>query len=333
MTRKPRLLIGSTSEALSIAGALQSLLAPDIESQLWSQDFFDLGDTTIETLEHKIRAFDGAVILATADDRVIVRGEEHPAVRDNLLFEFGLFTGVLGRRRSLLVVERLGETKLPTDLLGLTCIGFQKSNPIEVTLGPVASRLRSTAVRWASEAIDPDFHERINRLLRIALGRIQAITGVTSDLGIHVYAVDERESPPVLARVGRARSSPKAPRRRDFASGEGITGRCWETASSVHVDFRQEPYASATSEDWERLGIEVRGGMSYDLLDESRKRYSLVAAHPIISQIPAGFGFLGCVAMNLGANSSADPQVLRTPEVERVMDDCVEMIAVLLEIA
>src|SRR6185295_3207747 len=42
--------------------------------------------------------------------------------RDNVVFEAGLFGGVLGMQRTFILHAR--ESKLPTDLLGLTCIRY-----------------------------------------------------------------------------------------------------------------------------------------------------------------------------------------------------------------
>lgn len=51
------------------------------------------------------------------------RGETAPAPRDNIILEFGLFAGVLGRTRtSLLATDAL---RLPTDVLGVTRLSYQ----------------------------------------------------------------------------------------------------------------------------------------------------------------------------------------------------------------
>ncbi len=69
--RRPRVFIASTSEALKLARALAALLRPHIDVQVWADGFFSAGDITLEALEVKTAGFDGAIVLATADDRVI----------------------------------------------------------------------------------------------------------------------------------------------------------------------------------------------------------------------------------------------------------------------
>src|SRR6187401_1878594 len=55
-------------------------------------------------------------------------GQSSP--RDNVVFEAGLFGGVLGMRRTFILHAK--GAKLPTDLLGLTCVRYDgASTPAE----------------------------------------------------------------------------------------------------------------------------------------------------------------------------------------------------------
>src|SRR4051812_7967473 len=110
VARKPRLLIGSSREGLEYAEELQRLLEPNVESLLWNQGLFIPGQYALESLQLRARKFDGAAIVASADDKVVSRGKEQSAPRDNILFEFGMFMAVFGRRRALLIVEGIDET-------------------------------------------------------------------------------------------------------------------------------------------------------------------------------------------------------------------------------
>ncbi len=49
-------------------------------------------------------------------------GAGQASPRDNVVFEAGLFGGVLGMRRTFIL--HANDTKLPTDLLGLTCVRY-----------------------------------------------------------------------------------------------------------------------------------------------------------------------------------------------------------------
>jgi hypothetical protein len=82
-----------------------------------------------------------------ADDITELRKEVVSTVRDNVVFELGLFIGRLGVERCFLVCPRgAGGLHLPTDLLGLTPVEYdpvRRDGNLEACLGPASSRMRS----------------------------------------------------------------------------------------------------------------------------------------------------------------------------------------------
>lgn len=324
---RPKVLIGSTTEGLRHAQALRKLLEPEIQAQLWNeQGLFLPGEFTLESLETHPREFDGAVVVATADDRVISRGMETAAPRDNLLLEFGIFLMVFGRKRALLVVEDPGTLKLPSDVFGLGIVPFKNTEPPRRGLTSAATKIKSAARRWRLHPFEDDMVNRCERILQIAVSEIQERTGITSELGLHVFLVDARTTPNRLVRIARRRSSPKAPRNwPPFEMGVGLVGTCWERESSVFVDLTERPYCDATEATWRKLARAERFGMDYEMLVTSRERYKCVGAVPISA---LDSGFVGCVSFNLGVNARYEPAQLRGASVERVLDICVECVAV-----
>lgn len=65
---------------------------------------------------------DGSIFIYTSDDTIWYRGKSAGKPRDNVIFEHGLFSGKLGRTKSIII--KCGNVKLPTDLLGVTYIDF-----------------------------------------------------------------------------------------------------------------------------------------------------------------------------------------------------------------
>jgi tetratricopeptide (TPR) repeat protein len=118
--KKPRLFIGSSTEGLSIAYAIQENLSYSAEITVWDQGVFNLSDTTIESLMSVIESTDFGVFVFTPDDITTIRGKKNITVRDNVLFELGLFIGKIGRKRSFIIMPDNSELHLPTDLLGIT---------------------------------------------------------------------------------------------------------------------------------------------------------------------------------------------------------------------
>jgi predicted nucleotide-binding protein len=141
---RPRLFIGSSSEGLPIAEALQANMDGAAEITVWNQDLFQPSKTVIETLVDSQSAFDFAVIVLTADDLISKRGVTSPAPRDNLIFELGLFTGSLGRARTFLMRNRDRPIELPSDLDGVTSIeyGERSDGNLIAATGSCSLRIR-----------------------------------------------------------------------------------------------------------------------------------------------------------------------------------------------
>ena len=121
---KPHVFIGSSAESLTVAQQIKDLFAPEIDCQIWSENFFAPSSTTIDELLQKAALFDGGLILLTKDDRSLIRGRFYRTARDNAIFEAGLFFGRLGRRRTFLMSEK--GIRLPSDLAGFTTVSFKR---------------------------------------------------------------------------------------------------------------------------------------------------------------------------------------------------------------
>ena len=116
---KPRVLIGSSPEGLKIAEALFSCLSRDTQPTLWTHQLFLPGQYPLEVLEKQLKRNSFAVLVASPDDELLKRGMSAPAMRDNLLLEFGLFAGALGRRRAFFMCPSSPIIELPSDLFGI----------------------------------------------------------------------------------------------------------------------------------------------------------------------------------------------------------------------
>ena len=83
---RPSLFVGSSTEGLRIAKALQVLLDHACEVTIWGQGVFGLGQGTLESLVLALDEYDFAVLVLTADDLVTSRDALSAAPRDNVLF-------------------------------------------------------------------------------------------------------------------------------------------------------------------------------------------------------------------------------------------------------
>jgi hypothetical protein len=138
MTNAPhhlQVFIGSSTEGLKIARTLQAELeaATDCIVKRWDTDTFAPGSITLDELIARANSVDFAILVATGEDTVTSRGTQSAAVRDNIILEFGLFLGALGRERVYLL--SVGDAKLPSDLQGLTRLIYRDRPDDDIRAG------------------------------------------------------------------------------------------------------------------------------------------------------------------------------------------------------
>lgn len=142
---RPQLFIGSSSEMLPVAQAIQGGFSHEnITVTVWSDGAFRASRDAITNLLAIAERADFAVLVLGPDDVVISRGAEQAAARDNVIFELGLFLGAVGRDRTFIVKPRGVDVRVPSDLLGMAPIEFDpdEGTPIGSRIGAVCTELR-----------------------------------------------------------------------------------------------------------------------------------------------------------------------------------------------
>jgi predicted nucleotide-binding protein len=165
MTQRTRLFIASSSQpqSLQVVQILKQLLeesaGPPIEVAPWHEDFHPGGKTIIETLEEIAERSDFALMVLGEDDVIRVAGEPHPetasgenlnahrsckAPRDNVIFELGLFSGLMGRERCMVVYDKGKGLKLPTDIAGIVAALYeqQAAGDLRAALSVAVAKIR-----------------------------------------------------------------------------------------------------------------------------------------------------------------------------------------------
>lgn len=149
---KPSLFIASSSESVDVAFALQENLEHIAEVTVWSQGVFDLSRFALESLIDILDTADFGLFVFAPNDVLSIRGQDKQAVRDNVLFELGLFIGRLGRERNFIVIPKGNEEgfRLPTDLLGLTPALYEPNRQdanLQAALGPASSKIMKAVAK------------------------------------------------------------------------------------------------------------------------------------------------------------------------------------------
>ena len=114
---KPRIFIGSSGEALDVCYAIQQELGRDFDVTVWNQDVFRLTRDALDSLLAALDSSDAGVFVLRQDDLTESRGQSNPTVRDNVIFELGMFIGRLGRDRTFMLSPDGSTVRLPSDLI------------------------------------------------------------------------------------------------------------------------------------------------------------------------------------------------------------------------
>ncbi len=116
----PRIFIGSSAESVPIADAIGENLEFNAEVTIWRSGVFDIGSSALDDLILKTKSVDFSAFIFSPDDITIMRSREKYSVRDNVLFELGLFIGAIGKERCFIIKPRGVDLRFPSDLLGIT---------------------------------------------------------------------------------------------------------------------------------------------------------------------------------------------------------------------
>jgi hypothetical protein len=203
---KPRIFLGSSGKQEKLLQALTRGLEDSAHVEPWTTSF-NPGTSTLERLLELTREVDFAAFVFARDDWTTV-GNQAPesgqaSPRDNVVFEAGLFGGVLGMRRTF-ILHAIG-SKLPTDLLGLTCVRYEATTPAEIRL--VNEKLR--------KAIENE-------------ARVARIEGLWWQ-----FSLTERTAKEPSA-LGLLKIS------RDRSGGLGLTGRAWQEDGTLSARYQSE---------------------------------------------------------------------------------------------
>ncbi|WP_287095270.1 TIR domain-containing protein [Mesorhizobium sp.] len=214
---KPRIFLGSSGKQKKLLQALTRGLEDIAYVEPWTTSF-NPGTTTLERLLELTREVDFAAFVFAQDDWTSaclaspapVSAQASP--RDNVVFEAGLFGGVLGMRRTFIL--HANGSKLPSDLLGLTSVRY-------------------------GEAITAAEMRAVNQKLRKAIeneGRAARIEGLWWQFSLSERTVKEPSAVSLL-RISRDRDGALELAGRSWQENGSLSARYWSEA----VKERKEP--------------------------------------------------------------------------------------------
>jgi len=202
---KPRLFIGSSREALDVCRAVQAELADEFAVTVWDQDVFRLSYGALDSLLEALDSSDAGIFVLRADDLLTSRDESTPSVRDNVIFELGMFIGRLGRDRTFMLTPSEEPPRLPSDLLGITTATYNshpgRSESRRASVAPACTKIRDHMASLETRVSqEPEGRERLDRAMTRMSRDLESL------LGAPVVQADASVGQPLDAKVqiGRA---------------------------------------------------------------------------------------------------------------------------------
>ena len=206
----PRIFLGSSTQQEKLLQALTRGLSDIAHVEPWTTTFTP-GTSALERLVELTREVDFAAFVFAQDDWTTNSpsapsqpGSGQASPRDNVVFEAGLFGGTLGMRRTFILHAH--GAKLPTDLLGLTCVRYDA-------------------------ALTPSELKTINQKIRTAIeseGRVTRVEGSWWQ-----FSLTERTAKEPSA-LGLLKIS------RDRKGALELTGRSWREDGSLSARYWSE---------------------------------------------------------------------------------------------
>ncbi|MGI6572578.1 MAG: TIR domain-containing protein [Fermentimonas sp.] len=144
---KRKIFIGSSREGLSVAEKIKDAINEKcqdwLDCELWNEGkVFSINNGTLDSLIKASRKYDYGIFIASNDDTVSKRRKRYKTMRDNVLFEMGLFLGSLGLNRAFLITH--SEISLPSDFNGVTMIRYSNNDINDDKINDIIAELNKT---------------------------------------------------------------------------------------------------------------------------------------------------------------------------------------------
>ena len=188
---RQKIFIGCSSESLDIAYAIQTELTSRDRGYIpviWKQNVIKNGDTTVPALIKDISNCRFAIFIFNKDDKTTSRKKTKSTTRDNVIFEYGLAAGILGKDACF--IFKASSVDLPSDFNGMSVSIFESdifTDNIQARIGhcitefenSIKSRSVSNTITWQQYMANTSaLCKKLNRSPRQNGFSFDAIVGV-----------------------------------------------------------------------------------------------------------------------------------------------------------
>jgi hypothetical protein len=129
-----KIFLGSSREALDKLRTVASWIEEAGHDVLaWDDpELFLPGESTFAKLIEIAKMVQASIFIFGEDDHIWYRRDALNQPRDNVLVEYGLFSGALGQRR--VIICRVGDSKIPDDAGGITFVSLEKAQRARLSI-------------------------------------------------------------------------------------------------------------------------------------------------------------------------------------------------------
>lgn len=183
--QRPSVFIGSSTKSLKVARQVRSQLEDVAEVTVWDEDVFPSSETFIASLAKATQKFDFAVLVLGGDDQLQTSNGAQLVPRDNVVFEFGLFMGCLGRSRCFAVHDKDDPVKIPSDLAGVSLGGFhgqRTDGNLRAAVGPACQTIRDAILREGPRRGSRDTATQLTQVRAQGCGSSFVLGGTTIEV-------------------------------------------------------------------------------------------------------------------------------------------------------
>ena len=219
-----RIFVGRSREAVDVCRAVQAELNDEFDVTVWDQDVFSLSYSALDSLLEALDSSDAGIFVLRPDDLTTRRGIEEATVRDNVIFELGMFIGRLNRARTLMLTPAESSLHMPTDHLGITTASYDSRRLVgresRAAMGPACTQIRTQLdAQQARVDAEPETRARLDRAMRRLSRDLESLLGPAV---LHAGTVNGQFNQ-AEGRIGRANVHIEAGRIEDHGPGDGRT--------------------------------------------------------------------------------------------------------------
>jgi Predicted nucleotide-binding protein containing TIR-like domain len=141
---RPSIFIGSSSEQSEVMKEMEVHLSKFAEVTCWDS-IFSPGQSFLSDLSNNKDLYDFAIFIINPDDILLSRESEYLSIRDNVIFEIGLFIGSIGFDRVYGVKDQNKKSKIPSDYYGITFLqynGNRADKNLAKALSPTCTEIK-----------------------------------------------------------------------------------------------------------------------------------------------------------------------------------------------